>query len=122
MSNQTRVLITGAGGFIGHHLVKRLKREGVWVRGTDLKYPRYSETDADDFIIGDDWSLAAAILVALGLTRVLVQLGLNSWWLMPLAVTIALGNSLRREVSKVEVRSKYHAIVTEGTTTQDSRD
>lgn len=58
-----------------------------------------------DFIIGDDWSLAAAVLVTLGVTRVLVLLGLNSWWLMPLAITIALGISLRREVSKVEVRS-----------------
>ena len=46
-------LICGAGGFIGHHLVKRLKREGFWVRGTDLKFPRFSETEADDFVIGD---------------------------------------------------------------------
>ena len=47
------VLVLGAGGFIGSHLVKRLKRENRWVRGVDLKYPRYSETPADDFIIGD---------------------------------------------------------------------
>jgi GDP-D-mannose 3',5'-epimerase len=46
-------LVCGAGGFIGHHLVRRLKREGFWVRGADLKFPRFSETDADDFIIGD---------------------------------------------------------------------
>src|SRR5215475_14964870 len=46
-------LVCGAGGFIGHHLVRRLKREGFWVRGTDLKFPRFSETDADDFVIGD---------------------------------------------------------------------
>jgi len=46
-------LVCGAGGFIGHHLVKRLKREGCWVRGADLKYPRFSETEADDFVIGD---------------------------------------------------------------------
>jgi nucleoside-diphosphate-sugar epimerase len=46
-------LVFGAGGFIGHHLVKRLKRERFWVRGTDLKFPRFSETEADDFIIGD---------------------------------------------------------------------
>src|SRR5262249_37909492 len=46
-------LVCGAGGFIGHHLVKRLKREGAWVRGTDLKFPRFSETEADDFMIGD---------------------------------------------------------------------
>jgi nucleoside-diphosphate-sugar epimerase len=46
-------LVCGAGGFIGRHLVRRLKQEGFWVRGTDLKYPRFTETDADDFIIGD---------------------------------------------------------------------
>src|SRR5215831_14770454 len=46
-------LVCGAGGFIGHHLVKQLKREGFWVRGTDLKFPRFSETEADDFVIGD---------------------------------------------------------------------
>jgi nucleoside-diphosphate-sugar epimerase len=48
-----RSLVTGAGGFIGSHLVKRLKREGFWVRGVDLKYPEFSETEADDFVIGD---------------------------------------------------------------------
>src|SRR4051794_1652647 len=46
-------LVCGAGGFIGHHLVGRLKEEGFWVRGADLKFPRFSETPADDFIIGD---------------------------------------------------------------------
>src|SRR4029434_8053801 len=46
-------LVCGAGGFIGHHLVRRLKREGFWVRGTDLKFPGFSETEADDFMIGD---------------------------------------------------------------------
>jgi nucleoside-diphosphate-sugar epimerase len=48
-----RALVTGAGGFIGSHLVKRLKKEGYWVRGVDLKYPEFSETAADDFVIGD---------------------------------------------------------------------
>jgi GDP-D-mannose 3',5'-epimerase len=46
-------LVCGAGGFIGSHMVKRLKTEGFWVRGVDLKYPKFSETEADDFIIGD---------------------------------------------------------------------
>jgi nucleoside-diphosphate-sugar epimerase len=46
-------LILGAGGFIGSHLVRRLKSEGFWVRGVDQKYPLYSESLADDFIIGD---------------------------------------------------------------------
>ncbi len=46
-------LVLGAGGFIGSHMVKRLKREGYWVRGVDLKYPEFSPTEADEFIIGD---------------------------------------------------------------------
>lgn len=46
-------LVAGAGGFIGSHLVKRLKHEGFWVRGVDLKYPEFGETAADDFVIGD---------------------------------------------------------------------
>jgi nucleoside-diphosphate-sugar epimerase len=53
MGAQKTALVTGAGGFIGSHLVKRLKREGYWVRGVDLKYPEFSETEADDFVIGD---------------------------------------------------------------------
>lgn len=48
-----RALVCGAGGFIGSHLVKRLKKENMWVRGVDLKYPRFAETHADDFIVGD---------------------------------------------------------------------
>jgi GDP-D-mannose 3',5'-epimerase len=46
-------LVCGAGGFIGHHLVRRLKREDFWVRGVDLRFPRFSATEADDFVIGD---------------------------------------------------------------------
>jgi nucleoside-diphosphate-sugar epimerase len=46
-------LVCGAAGFIGWHLVRRLKSEGFWVRGVDLKFNEYSETEADDFAIGD---------------------------------------------------------------------
>lgn len=46
-------LVLGAGGFIGSHMVKRLKKDGYWVRGVDLKYPDYEKTEADDFIITD---------------------------------------------------------------------
>jgi nucleoside-diphosphate-sugar epimerase len=46
-------LVLGAGGFIGGHMVKRLKREGFWVRGVDLKFHEHAETEADDFVIGD---------------------------------------------------------------------
>lgn len=48
-----RVLVLGAGGFIGSHLVTRLKADGAWVRGADLKFPRYAPTSADDFAVGD---------------------------------------------------------------------
>jgi len=48
-----KALVLGAGGFIGAHMVKRLKKEGFWVRGVDLKYPPYIETFADDFLVGD---------------------------------------------------------------------
>jgi nucleoside-diphosphate-sugar epimerase len=50
---QTRVLVTGAGGFIGHHLTTYLKNLGYWVRGADLKYPEYGVTAADEFEILD---------------------------------------------------------------------
>jgi nucleoside-diphosphate-sugar epimerase len=49
----TRVLVTGAGGFIGHHLVTYLKARGYWVRGVDLKLPEYTEVDADEFELLD---------------------------------------------------------------------
>jgi len=48
-----RILVTGAGGFIGHHLVKRLRAEGYWVRGADLKCPEYAPSDANEFEILD---------------------------------------------------------------------
>ncbi|HTA45937.1 MAG TPA: NAD-dependent epimerase/dehydratase family protein [Bryobacteraceae bacterium] len=48
-----RVLVGGAGGFIGGHLVRRLKTEGFWVRGVDLKHPEFAATAADEFIVGD---------------------------------------------------------------------
>lgn len=48
-----QALVCGAGGFIGSHIVKRLKTEGFWVRGVDLKFPEFAETAADDFVVGD---------------------------------------------------------------------
>lgn len=53
MSKTTRVLVTGAGGFIGHHLVKRLKSEGCWVRGVDIKNPEFEPSAADEFELLD---------------------------------------------------------------------
>jgi len=46
-------LVLGAGGFIGNHMVTRLKEEGYWVRGVDIKYPEFSESKADHFVLGD---------------------------------------------------------------------
>ena len=46
-------LVCGAGGFIGSHMVKKLKKEGYWVRGVDIKEPEFSYTEADDFVIGN---------------------------------------------------------------------
>ena len=46
-------LVLGAGGFIGSHMVKRLRSEGYWVRGVDLKYPDFTMSAADEFIQGD---------------------------------------------------------------------
>ncbi len=51
--SQTKVLVTGAGGFIGHHLVTFLKKKGYWVRGVDIKSPEFSAVDADEFEILD---------------------------------------------------------------------
>ena len=54
MSEYTKTaLVLGAGGFIGSHMVKRLRAEGYWVRGVDLKYPEFSQTEANEFITGD---------------------------------------------------------------------
>jgi len=53
MSNGKNVLVCGAGGFIGHHLVSRLKGEGFWVRGVDIKDLEFGKTSADDFVKGD---------------------------------------------------------------------
>lgn len=54
MSDYTKTaLVLGAGGFIGSHMVKRLRSEGYWVRGVDVKCPEYSKTEANEFILGD---------------------------------------------------------------------
>ena len=53
MSEQTRVLVTGAGGFIGYHLVTFLKDKGYWVRGVDIKHPEFAPTEADEFELLD---------------------------------------------------------------------
>src|SRR5215471_20138733 len=53
MTESVKVLVTGAGGFIGHHLVSYLKARNYWVRGVDLKYPEFKQTEADEFHLLD---------------------------------------------------------------------
>ena len=53
MAFNKKALVCGAGGFIGSHMVKRLRSEGYWVRGVDQKYPDFSESEAHDFVKGD---------------------------------------------------------------------
>src|ERR1700730_6783643 len=64
LMNNERVLVCGAGGFIGGHLVKRLKEEGYWVRGADIKPHDFSTSAADEFILGDlrDQNFAGSVV------------------------------------------------------------
>lgn len=64
MENKKRAIVLGAGGFIGSHLVKRLKQEGFFVKGVDIKYPEFSLSGADEFVIGDlrDIQFAASVI------------------------------------------------------------
>ena len=70
MQQQSKVLVTGAGGFIGSHLVTFLKEKGYWVRGVDLKYPEFSETDADEFEILDLRRWDACLMATRGVSEV----------------------------------------------------
>lgn len=69
MDGRGLVLVTGAGGFIGHHLVKYLKRRGYGVRGVDIKYPLYDPTEADEFEILDLRRWPDTLLAARGVTE-----------------------------------------------------
>jgi GDP-D-mannose 3', 5'-epimerase len=62
----SRILVTGAGGFIGHHLVKRLKADGQWVRGVDIKLPEYEPSAADEFEVLDLRNYEACLLATRG--------------------------------------------------------
>ena len=61
---QKKALVLGAGGFIGSHMVKRLKSEGYWVRGVDVKRPEFAPTEADEFVLGDltDYTFVKRVL------------------------------------------------------------
>lgn len=70
MSERRRVLVTGAGGFIGHHLVTFLKAKGYWVRGVDVKTPEYERSAADEFLILDLRGREAALNATTGVDEV----------------------------------------------------
>jgi GDP-D-mannose 3', 5'-epimerase len=66
MTRGKNILVTGGGGFIGHHLAKRLKADGHWVRGVDLKYPEYEASPADEFEILDLRRLDSCLMATRG--------------------------------------------------------
>ena len=70
MGPTRKILVTGAGGFIGHHLVSDLKHQGHWVRGVDIKHPEYAETDADEFALLDLRELENCIQATQGVDTV----------------------------------------------------
>jgi nucleoside-diphosphate-sugar epimerase len=70
MSNSQRILVTGAGGFIGHHLVSRLKKDGYWVRGVDIKRPEYQASAADEFQVLDLREYENCLQATRGIDRV----------------------------------------------------
>jgi GDP-D-mannose 3',5'-epimerase len=68
--SQERILVTGAGGFIGYHLVKRLKRDGFWVRGVDIKSPEFETSDANEFDLLDLRRWSDCLLATRGVDQV----------------------------------------------------
>ena len=64
------IVVAGAGGFIGHHLVKRLKAEGNWVRGVDIKPPEFEDSAADEFVIADLRNFESCIQATAGMDDV----------------------------------------------------
>jgi nucleoside-diphosphate-sugar epimerase len=70
MSKSQRILVTGAGGFIGHHLVSRLKKDGYWVRGVDIKRPEYQASAADEFEVLDLREFENCLQATRGIDRV----------------------------------------------------
>jgi nucleoside-diphosphate-sugar epimerase len=70
MANKKKVLVTGAGGFIGHHLVSFLKDKGYWIRGVDIKRPEFAPTEADEFELLDLRKWANCLQVTCGIEEV----------------------------------------------------
>jgi len=67
---KSRILVTGAGGFIGHHLVSHLKSHGHWVRGVDLQAPEFARSQADEYVVGDMRSVETCMETTAGVDEV----------------------------------------------------
>lgn len=91
-----RICVAGGGGFIGSHLIKRLKQEGHWVRGVDLKYPEWSKSTADEFQLADLRHYAACVRSLEGIDEV-YHLAANMGgisWITKYHAQVARDNSL----------------------------
>ena len=78
MTTQTRVLVTGAGGFIGHHLTRSLVERGYWVRGVDVKHPEYERSAAHEFELLDLRRWAECLCAAKSMARASATTGFNT--------------------------------------------
>ena len=97
--NNERVLVCGAGGFIGGHLVKRLKEEGYWVRGADIKPHDFSTSAADEFILGDlrDQNFARSVVEGIATAAAVADLAARLGIELP--ITEAVDGVLHRGVA-----------------------
>ena len=103
----TRALVTGAGGFIGHHLVGYLKDRGYWVRGVDLKEPEYEATRADEFIVRDLREADTAHICMMGIDEVYHLDEAHMNWIVSLLPSVGtlishLANERGHLVTKLE--------------------
>ena len=107
MSNTKRILVTGAGGFIGHHLVHRLKADGFWVRGVDIKYPEYESSPADEFEILDLRRFESCLIATRNVDEVynlaadMGGIGYITAYLAPISINNTLINSHMLEASRL---------------------